>query len=73
MVEGGRQNVLRTSLTLFLACMTGVYLAEGEAQDMECEARDTSAERDARGSQMKQMVRISDVIIFSVCVPFPLW
>lgn len=34
-----------------VACITGVYLAERETRDIEGEAQDTSAKRDARGRE----------------------
>ena len=42
---------LPTVPLFLLAYITGVYLAEREARDIEGEARDTSAEREARGRE----------------------
>ena len=35
-----------------LACITGVYLAEREARDIEREARDTSVERETKNKRL---------------------
>ena len=42
-----------------VACITGVYLAEREARDIESETRDTIIPRDARGRELNK--RLSPV------------